>query len=65
MEPGVFYPLRDVEAPEPVVHAGDVPTDEEYGDMIQEPLPDVDDVDTYDHYLNAEIVVERDGEPSC
>jgi hypothetical protein len=61
MEPDVFY-LEDVEAPEPVVH-GVVPQDDEYGDMIQEPRPDVDDVDTYDRYLNAEIMIERDGEP--
>jgi hypothetical protein len=61
MEPGVFY-LEDVVEPEPVVH-GDVPDDAEYDDMIQEPRPDVDDVDTYDRYLNAEIMVERDGEP--
>jgi hypothetical protein len=30
--------------------------------MIQESRPDVD-VDTYDRYLNAEVIVERDGEP--
>jgi hypothetical protein len=33
--------------------------------MIQEPRPDVNNVNTYDCYLNAEIVVERDGDSVC
>jgi hypothetical protein len=36
--------------------------DEEYGDMIQEPMSDVDDVETYDKYLNAEFVINRGDE---
>jgi hypothetical protein len=60
MEPGVFY-MDDVDVPEPVVH-GEIPHDDEYGNMIQEPRPEVDDIDTYDRYLNSEIVVDREGE---
>jgi hypothetical protein len=61
MEPGLFY-LEDVESPEPVDETN-IPDDAEYGDMIHEPRPDVDDIDTYDQYLNAEVVIDRDGEP--
>jgi hypothetical protein len=61
MEPGLFY-LEDVESPEPADEAN-IPADVEYGDMIHEPRPDVDDIDTYDRYLNAEVVINRDGEP--
>jgi hypothetical protein len=61
MEPGLFY-LEDVESPEPVDEAN-IPDDAEYGDMIHEPRPDVDDIDTYDRYLNAEVVINRDGKP--
>jgi hypothetical protein len=39
-----------------------VPTDAEYDDMIQEPKPDVDDIETYDKYLNSEFVIDRGGE---
>jgi hypothetical protein len=40
-----------------------VPTDEEYGDMIQESKkPDIDDIEMYDKYLNSEFVVDRGGE---
>jgi hypothetical protein len=60
MEPGVFY-MDDVDVPEPVVR-GEIPHDDEYGNMIQEPRPEVDDIDTYDRYLNSEIVVDREGE---
>jgi hypothetical protein len=33
-------------------------TDAEYDDMIQEPKPDVDDIKTYDKYLNSEFVID-------
>jgi hypothetical protein len=36
-----------------------VPTDAEYGDMITDPRPDVDEVDVYDKYLNAEFLIHR------
>jgi hypothetical protein len=36
-----------------------IPTDAEYGDMITEPKPDVDEVDGYDQYLNAELIIHR------
>jgi hypothetical protein len=56
---GVFY-IEDEDVDDaPEVN---IPTDDEYGDMIIEPRPDVD-VETYDQYLNAEFVVNRDGEP--
>jgi hypothetical protein len=60
LEPGLFY-LEDMESPDPADDPN-IPTDAEYGDMLQEPRPDVD-VDTYDRYLSAEIIVNRDGEP--
>jgi hypothetical protein len=60
LEPGLFY-LDDMESPDPADDTN-IPTDAEYGDMLQEPRPDVD-ADTYDRYLNAEIIVDRDGEP--
>jgi hypothetical protein len=39
-----------------------VPTDAEYDDMIQEPKPDIEDIETYDKYLNSEFVIDRGGE---
>jgi hypothetical protein len=36
-----------------------VPTDAEYGDMITDPRQDVDEVDVYDKYLNAEFLIHR------
>jgi hypothetical protein len=43
--------------------SGLIPLDEEYGEMIQDPCPDVDDVETFDRYLNAEFIVHRGDEP--
>jgi hypothetical protein len=57
---GVFY-IEDEDVND-ALNDGNIPTDDEYGDMIIEPRPDVD-VETYDQYLNAEFVVNRDGEP--
>jgi hypothetical protein len=61
LEPGLFYLDDDLEPTEPE-NDPNMPTDAEYGDMIQEARPDVD-VETYDRYLNAEVILERDGEP--
>jgi hypothetical protein len=59
---GVFY-FDDEDADDEVpVPDHNIPTDDEYGNMIIEPCPDVD-TETYDRYLNAEFVVNRDGEP--
>jgi hypothetical protein len=63
MQPGVFY-LQDVDAPDDGYDDPNIPNDDEYGDMIQENRPDVDDVEIYDGYVNAEIVIDRDGEPT-
>jgi hypothetical protein len=42
---------------------GVVPADDEYGEMITPPRPDIDDVGTYDQYLNAEFIIHQaDGE---
>jgi hypothetical protein len=57
---GVFY-LEDEDVDD-APNDGNIPTNEKYGDMIIEPRPDVD-VKTYDRYLNAEFIVNRDGEP--
>ena len=38
-----------------------IPTDEEYGDMIQPERIDVD-LDAYDNFLNSEILIDRGGE---
>jgi hypothetical protein len=53
-EPGIFY-LDDEES-----NGCDewIPTEEEYGDMLIEPIPDVDDIETYNKYLNAEFVID-------
>jgi hypothetical protein len=57
VEPGVFYlddePGDDAAAADNL----NMPTDEEYGDMITPPRPHIDDVETYDKYLNAEFIV--------
>jgi hypothetical protein len=63
MEPGVFY-LKDVDAPDDGYYDPNIPNDNEYGAMIQESRPDVNDVKIYDGYVNAEIIVDRDGEPT-
>jgi hypothetical protein len=60
-EPGFFYLDDDYDRIDGIVP----PTDEEYGDMIQEPTPNVDDDETYDKYLNAEFVINRGNEPIC
>jgi hypothetical protein len=53
-EQGVFYLEDEDEDPyDPTL----VPTDAEYGDMITDPRPDVDEVDVYDKYLNAEFLI--------
>jgi hypothetical protein len=39
-----------------------IPADEEYGDMLQQPIPNIDDIEMYDKYLNSEFVVDRGGE---
>jgi hypothetical protein len=51
MEPGVFY-LQDTEAPDDYINPN-IPNDDEYGDMIQESRPDVDNVEIYDGYVNV------------
>jgi hypothetical protein len=61
LEPGLFYLDDDLEPTEPEDDPN-MPMDAEYGDMIQEACPDVD-VEIYDRYLNAEVILERDGEP--
>jgi hypothetical protein len=53
-EPGIFY-MDDEEANKQ--NDMMIPTDAEYGDMITEPRPEVDDVDVYDEYLNAEFII--------
>jgi hypothetical protein len=57
VEPGVFY--LDDEPGDDAIAADNMnmPTDEEYGNMITPPGPDVDDVETHDKYLNAEFIV--------
>ena len=61
-EPGVYYlqdEIRDfmgVDSAEQLT-----PTDEEYGDMILEDKPDVDE-DAFDKYLGAELAIDRGGE---
>jgi hypothetical protein len=60
-EPNVFYMDDDDDETEEAT--GPVPIDEEYGDMLHEPKPDINDVEIYDRYLNAEFVVDRGGEP--
>jgi hypothetical protein len=63
---GLFY-MDDVNDETDNDETGDasgiIPTDEEYGEMIQDPCPDVDDVETFDRYLNAEFIVHRGDEP--
>jgi hypothetical protein len=57
---GIFY-LEDEDVND-APNDGNIPTDDEYGNMIIELSPDID-VETYNQYLNAEFVVNRDGEP--
>ena len=35
-----------------------IPTDEEYGDMLFEPRPDEDDEESVDKYLNMELILD-------
>ena len=58
-EPGIFY-LDDDDNDDEAI--GEMPTDDEYGNMLHEDKPNIDDVETYDRYLNAEFVVNRGGE---
>lgn len=59
-DPGIFY----IDDEEPVDDDDEtmIPDDAEYGDMLQAPKPEVDDIDMYDKYLNSEFVVDRGGE---
>jgi hypothetical protein len=43
--------------------SGLIPSDEEFGEMIQDPCLDVDHVEPFDRYLNAEFIVHRGDEP--
>lgn len=53
-EQGVFYLEDEDDDPyDPTL----VPTDAEYGDMITDPCPDVDEIDVCDKYLNVFIVL--------
>jgi hypothetical protein len=58
-EPGFFY--MDDDDDDRIDRV--IPTDEEDGDLIQESMPDIDDVELYDKYLNAEFVINRGDEP--
>jgi hypothetical protein len=62
-EQGVFYLEDEDNDPyDPTL----VPTDAKYGDMITDPRPDVDEIDVYDKYLNAEFLIHRaDGDLVC
>ena len=56
----VFYLQDEMD----VVTAGDIPPDAEYGDMIQPAKSDADDIEyeTFDQYISAEFLVNRNGE---
>ena len=58
----VFY-LQDEHTPDTDPLA-DIPTDAEYGDMIQHPKDDADNIefDTFDQYLGAEFLINSNGE---
>jgi hypothetical protein len=56
-EPGIFYLDDDDDDDTEEEATVEVPTDEEYGDMLQEPKPNIKDVEIYDQYLNAEFIV--------
>jgi hypothetical protein len=58
-EPGIFY-MDDDDADD--ANEQMIPNDEEYGDMLQDPKPDIDDIEIYNKYLNSEFVVDRGGE---
>jgi hypothetical protein len=58
-EPGIFY-IDDDEANNDDENL--IPTEEEYGDMLQTPKLDINDIETFDKYLNSEFVVDRGGE---
>jgi hypothetical protein len=58
-QPGFFY----IDDNDDGCDNGIIPSDEEYGDMIQEPMAEVDDIEIYDKYLNAEFVINRADEP--
>ena len=61
MGPGFLEDLQPL--PEDHVQKGVVPTDEEYGKMIQEEKPDVEDLEEeYDNYLGAQIQLDVGGE---
>ena len=59
----VFYLQDDVDVPD-TQPVDAIPTDAEYGDMIQPARCEADDIefDSFDQYLSAEFVVNRDGE---
>jgi hypothetical protein len=59
----VFYLQDDVDVPD-TQPVADILTDTEYGDMIQPAKSEADDIefDSFDQYLSAEFVVNRDGE---
>ena len=61
----VFYLQDDIDAADPVADAN-IPPDAEYGDMIQPPKSEADDIEyeTFDQYLSAEFIVNKDGEPA-
>ena len=60
----VLY-LQDDDAPLDL-NSQNIPPDSEYGDMLQDPKSDADDVEfeTFDQYLGAEFMVNSNGETS-
>jgi hypothetical protein len=59
----LFY-IDDIDLDDPVMDRMTVATDEEYGKMIKEEKPELDDVDEeyFDNFINAEIMVNCGGE---
>ena len=59
----VFY-LQDEDADMELNDTRDIPLDAEYGDMIQPPKSDADDIEyeTFDRYIGAEFMVNSNGD---
>ena len=62
----VFYLQDEDMAADDLNDAAHIPPASEYGDMLQEPKADADDTEfeTFDQYLNAEFMVNANGEPA-
>ena len=61
--PGLSPYIQDVDiSPEDALRRGIVPTDEEYGDLVEEGIAEADEYPDFDNYIHANLLLDVGGE---